>query len=424
MPRFNIDELPSVPAVPRRAPADDSAYAEAVRLIAGAERVVVKTGNGAFGLAESGPAGGLLSELLERADAVYVHGPQAVGILPGTHPRNMRVGGSKGSMSGNAAMAEADVAIVIGARAVCQWDSSLTAWKSVRAIIAINARSEDACHYNKSLPLVGDAAAVVSGLVAALRAAGVDKGAVHSPWLRACSEKLREWESFLASRVAVGVLRDLKFDRDVLTQPAAVAELAAFCGRKDAIKYFDAGDVQANGFQLIEDNALGDTFTETGASYMGFAVSAILASALAEAPRYPVAFTGDGSFMMNPQVLIDAAALGLRGMIVLFDNRRMAAISSLQLAQYGAEFRTDDEVAVDYAAMADSVAGVKGFRGGASIPELRAALEEAYRFEGLSLVHLYVYSGGDERGALGAYGDWNVGSWCAAVQAEKHRIGL
>ena len=57
-------------------------------------------------------------------------------------------------------------------------------------------------------------------------------------------------------------------------------------------------------------------------------------SALADKPRYGIAFCGDGSFMMNPQILIDAVEHGVRGMIVIFDNRRMAAITGLQLAQY------------------------------------------------------------------------------------------
>jgi 3D-(3,5/4)-trihydroxycyclohexane-1,2-dione acylhydrolase (decyclizing) len=421
---FNVDELPRVQRMGPRAPSDPAVYEEAVELIKKAERVVVKTGNGALGLAQSGPASGLLSELLERADAAYVHGPQAVGILGGGHPRNMTVGGSKGSIAGNAAMAEADLVIAIGARAVCQWDSSGTAWKKAEKIIAINTRAEDATHYNRTLPLVGDAVVVVRGLVEALRAAGVNKGAVETAWSRACREKRGEWDEFVRSRLALGRLYDSKFRGEVLTAPAAIAETIAFCGRVGALKHFDAGDVQAIGFQLVEDGAPGDTFTETGASYMGFAASAVLASGLAVAPRYPVAFSGDGSFMMSPQILVDAVHLGVHGMIVIFDNRRMAAISGLQLAQYGAEFRTDDNVAVDYAALADAVEGARGFRGGSSVAELRSALEEAFRFPGLAVVHVQVYSGEDERGGLGAWGSWNVGSWCEAVQAEKHRIGL
>ena len=77
------------------------------------------------------------------------------------------------------------------------------------------------------------------------------------------------------------------WQRQVLTQPQAIAVTAAFCKRVDAVKLFDAGDVQANGFQVVEDDRPGETYTEAGASYMGFAVSALMASAIAERGRYP-----------------------------------------------------------------------------------------------------------------------------------------
>ena len=45
--------------------------------------------------------------------------------------------------------------------------------------------------------------------------------------------------------------------------------------------------MQANGFQIVEDDPPFETFTETGASYMGFAVAALMAAAIADQPRYP-----------------------------------------------------------------------------------------------------------------------------------------
>ncbi len=150
---------------------------------------------------------------------------------------------------------------------------------------------------------------------------------------------------------------------------------------------------------------------------MGFAVSALLASAIADDPRYGIAFTGDGSFMMNPQILIDGVEHGVNGMIVLFDNRAMAAITGLQNAQYLNGFRTSDSVAVDYVAMAAAVKGVKAVFGGTSAEELQAALAEARAHDGLSLVHVPVYGGDDPLGGMGAYGSWNVGNWVDDVQS-------
>jgi 3D-(3,5/4)-trihydroxycyclohexane-1,2-dione acylhydrolase (decyclizing) len=146
-------------------------------------------------------------------------------------------------------------------------------------------------------------------------------------------------------------------------------------------------------------------------------VSALLAEALADQPRYAIAFAGDGSFMMNPQVLIDAVEHKTRGTIVIFDNRRMSAISGLQIAQYGYDFRTHDSVAVDYVTMASSVRGVLALSGGSTRESLTTALNKAYNHDGLSVVHVPVYYGPDPRGGMGAYGSWNVGNWVADAQA-------
>jgi len=151
---------------------------------------------------------------------------------------------------------------------------------------------------------------------------------------------------------------------------------------------------------------------------MGFAVSALLAGAIADQGRYAMAFTGDGSFMMNPQVLIDGIEHGVRGTILLLDNRRMSAISELQVAQYGNAFRTSDTVIVDYVQMAASIDGVMALYGGDDGEALKAALVAAHAHSGLSLVHVPVYFGPHAASGMGAYGRWNVGSWCEEVEGD------
>ena len=153
-------------------------------------------------------------------------------------------------------------------------------------------------------------------------------------------------------------------------------------------------------------------------------ISALLCSAYLKNPKYGIAFTGDGSFMMNPQILIDAVEHGVKGMIALFDNRRMAAISGLQHAQYGYEFKTHDSVYVDYVAMANSVKGIRALHGGFNAEELKKCLKNAFQHEGLSLIHIPVYSGQDEMGGMGAYGSWNVGNWVNDVQASYLKVKI
>ena len=222
--------------------------------------------------------------------------------------------------------------------------------------------------------------------------------------------------AFREQQCSAAPLFDEAWQRPVLAQPAAIATVANFCKRHGLLKLFDAGDVQANGFQIVKDDSPFDTITESGASYMGFGVSAVLAGAMAATPRYTVAFTGDGSFMMSPQVLIDAVQHGAQGTIVIFDNRRMAAISGLQMAQYAVEYRTNDVVDVDYVRLASSVKGINAVWGGTSVKELEAALSQAHAYPGLSVIHVPVYHGSDPANGMGAYGQWNVGNWCSDVQ--------
>ena len=209
-----------------------------------------------------------------------------------------------------------------------------------------------------------------------------------------------------------------------MTQPAAIKLATDWARTNNCVSIFDAGDVQANGFQIVEDDKPGQSITDGGASYMGFACSAVLASALSAQSFYPLAFTGDGSFMMNPQIMIDAVEHKVHGCILLLDNRRMSAISALQMDQYGVDFATNDSVKVDYVAMAKSIQGINAIHGGYDAKSLLSALKSAREYKGLSVIHLPVYYGPNELGGLGTYGRWNVAVWAEETQKLRHEIGL
>jgi 3D-(3,5/4)-trihydroxycyclohexane-1,2-dione acylhydrolase (decyclizing) len=421
---FNLDSLPSDEPPRLGAAAENgvhggnSAYERAARVILSSERVVMKVGGGGR------EAGEEIARFLDLADAVAVTSPLVSGVIPFDHPRNMTVGGSKGSISGNYAMEEADCLVVVGSRFVCQSDCSRTGYPKVKNVVNINADLESAMHYRRTIPLVGDAAATLSILNAGLTRA-IEKGPKKkSDWFERCRGKRLEWDAFREERYRNPRLFDPVWGREVLTQPAAIKAATDWARKNDAVSFFDAGDVQANGFQIVQDDRLGRTFTETGASYMGFAASALLSTALASKPFYGLALSGDGSFVMNPQILIDGVEHGVKGCVVVMDNRRMGAISGLQEAQYGTIYATADSVGVDYVAWARSVAGVAAFYGGDTTDDLVKALDAARRHDGLSLIHVPVYWGSDPLGSMGVFGRWNVGNWCEETQEFRHEIGL
>ena len=415
---FNLDELPTGSPPPLGQAIDDGRYEAAANLLLKSQRVTVKVGGGAR------QAGTELQGFLDLVDGVAVTSPLVSGVIPYDHPRNMTVGGSKGSISGNHAMEHADLLVSVGSRSVCQSDSSRTGYPQVKHVININTDMQSAMHYNRTLAFVGDAAATLKHLNEVLRG-NPKKHSGDSSWFRDCQDKRKQWDTFKSERYDNATLFDDVWQKEVLTQPAAI-KCAADWARthKDVVNFFDAGDVQANGFQVVEDDRLGRTFTETGASYMGFAVSALLAGGLAEPRFHGLAFTGDGSFTMNPQILIDGVQHGVKGTILLLDNRRMGAITGLQDAQYSREHATHDAVAVDYLVWAGAVQGVLARHGGYSAESLLEALDASYGYDGLSMVYVPVYFGPDPLGGLGAYGRWNVGNWCEDVQALRHEIGL
>jgi 3D-(3,5/4)-trihydroxycyclohexane-1,2-dione acylhydrolase (decyclizing) len=412
LPGFNLDELPEVSPVSMGAAEGD--YALAARWIQEARQPVIKLGGGGRN------GGSELTTLLDHSGGVLVHTPIASGCIPYQHPQNMTIGGSKGSLCGNYAMENADLLIAIGTRAVCQSDCSRTGYPNVKRVININSNLEDALHYHRTLALVGDVRRTLQQLNQAIGAGSMGK----QEWLQACAEKKQAWQAFKLDRRSHPILVDEYWDGPVLSQPAAIQIATEWARENKAVCFFDAGDVQANGFQVVEDEHPGQTFTETGASYMGFAVSALLSTGVASQPFYALTLTGDGSFTMNPQILIDGVEHGACGCILLLDNGRMGAITGLQEAQYGAGFATWNSLHVDYLAWARAVPGVLALDGGRTPESLHAALEQAGRYAGLSLIHVPVYYGPDPLGGMGVYGRWNVGNWCDGVQSLRHEIGL
>ena len=162
--------------------------------------------------------------------------------------------------------------MAVGSRFVCQSDCSRTGYPHVQHVININTDSDTATHYGKTTALVGDAGPTLRLLIDAMKQRGANPRTTPSDWMTRCAEQRRAWDELKALRYSNPVLYDEVWNREVMTQPAVIKTATDWARKHDAVNFFDAGDVQANGFQIVEDDRLGRTFTETGASYMGFAV--------------------------------------------------------------------------------------------------------------------------------------------------------
>ena len=416
--KCNLLELPLKPVFPKVSTDDDNIFKTATELVDSAKCITIKYGGGAK------KCGHEMMRLADTIDAVIVSGAKMSGVVPYSEKRFMSVGGTKGSICGNYAMNHADLVITLGSRAVCQWDCSGTAWKKAKNIINFNSNTEHLNHYNKSLLILGDAQSNLIKWNKYLEIRGFNKQSKVSEWLQTNLKNKKDWEDFKHKRYNNPTLFSDLHGRNILTQPAAIKIAYEFAKEKKAARYFDAGDVQANGFQIVEDEEYGLTYSDTGSSYMGFAASSLLANALAQHPIYAFAFSGDGSFTMNPQIIFDGQQYGLKGCLIIFDNRSMAAVEALQAVQYSGKYTSNVHVYTDYVAHVNAVKGVKGIFGGYSPDAFIDALDKAFNYQGLSVIHVPVYVGDHELGGMGVFGEWNVGNWCNKTQEEHHNIGL
>ena len=204
---------------------------------------------------------------------------------PLAHPRNMTVGGSKGSICGNFAIEEADLLVAIGTRCVCQSDCSRTGYlkrepghqhqhgsrggDALRADDRARRRRPDAGTSQCVAPAAERAPpAILNRPGSRLRSEAPGVGGLQTRAIRRPDP---------ARRVLGRERPDATCGHQARNRlgPAPRRRLLLRCGRRPGQRVSDR-----------RGRRLGQTFTETGASYMGFAVSSLLATALARQPFY------------------------------------------------------------------------------------------------------------------------------------------
>jgi len=402
---YNLDRLLRPAPKPRCGMRPDPVQIrEAVAAILRHSRITLRVGGGAVN------AGPQVKALAERIGAAVVMGPVALDAVESDFPLNVGLAGSKGSLSGNFASESATLVINVGGRGVCQADCSATLYASAAEFINVNLNPVEALRYD-GIPVVGDAGAALEELLAALSARPEKQP--DPAWLADIAEAKQRWTAYLEDYYAHPWV-DGK-----LTQPAVIKAVDEFINARGGIKIYDAGDVQAHGFQIARHTAPKTFISDTGNSAMGFGISAAFGLGLEPSGQYPTAIIGDGSFLMQAQAVRDMVKHGSRCTVVVLDNQAMGAITALQWAQEYHGFATSDPpgvAPVDFAALAQSM-GCAGFRAGSSLESVVECLERARSSSGPAVVDVKVAFGRDKYAALGAFGRWNVGPWSPAVEA-------
>ena len=183
-------------------------------------------------------------------------------------------------------------------------------------------------HYRHTLALVGDVPAPLEKVEPGAGASEPEK----SEWSGGpCGEA--ESASGRPSKLNARpdpILDDDYWGREVLTQPAAI-KTALGLGKSQSVRsHLRCRRCAGQRLPDRRRRTCRSDLHRDRRQLHGFCGLRSAGNRHGAKPFYGWPCTGDGSFTMNPQILIDGGEHGARGCILLLDNGRMAAISGLQ----------------------------------------------------------------------------------------------
>ena len=402
-------ELPEAPEPRKRRPhdrpaGDPAALAQAADLLIQAQRPVIVAGGGVI---LSG-AWDELRALAEHLGACVVTTMQGKSAFPEDHPLYAWHMGANGTTCGNYMTVHADVLLAVGVRFADKAASSYKPGASFNIpptkLIHVDIDpAEIGKNYPVEVGIVGDAKAVLGGLLAAVRQRVPARAWRDAPYTREIAEQVAGWWR---------QNRDLReSDRAPVTMGRAIAEVRKVLP-PDGIVFTSSGNIQAQVFQEMPFFKPRTYISAGGFSTMGWSFPAAMGAKLA-APQAPVvAMVGDGDFLMTIQELATAVQYHIPVVVVVLNNAGWQAIRDLQLAAYGEEavYATmfedhSQSLTPDFATIA------RGFGAHAvriSRPdEVAPALREALEMGGPAVIDVMVDTQPGTSGGL-APGWWDV----------------
>ncbi|MFD6054126.1 thiamine pyrophosphate-binding protein [Agromyces sp. NPDC060279] len=365
-----LEGAAGVPAAARAArpapapePGDPEAVATAAALIARASSPVIVAGGGSTGAVAE------VTALAERLGAPVVTTLNGKGVLDETHPLSL---GSNLRIASAREVAEtADVLIVLGSK-LGEAELWVPRLEAGGAVVRVDISAAQ-LHKNleASVGIVGDTAAVVAGLLAALDAEG-SAGADAAP---------RAWPELDARRAAIAAEV-----HGILPETVELAERIAGALPEDAIVAGDSSQIVylalANVLRQSRPHSL--LYTPTYAT-LGYGLPAAIGARVAQTERPVVTVIGDGALMFCVNEFVTAIEQRLDLTVVCVDNGGYAEIRQNEVDR-GIQPIGVDLVQPDWAALAAAF-GASAQRVGRA-EEVAPTIAAAIAAGGVQFVHV------------------------------------
>ncbi|MCC2634637.1 MAG: thiamine pyrophosphate protein central region [Ramlibacter sp.] len=302
--------------------ASEQDLAQAVALLAAAQRPVLFIGHGAT-LAGAGEE---LTALQQQLGIPVITSPNGMGCVPAADPLTLGFIGRNGAYPANQAGRHADLVICIGTRFD---DRSSSTWHPgyswnfpATKLVHVDIDPQElGRNYPPTLGVIADAKVFTGQLLAAATRDGKARRGQFAAWREQVAGWRAEWEAFvrpnfgaittpIRPEYVVGALQDVLPD--------------------DVILALDSG-VHHNWFmQFWQPKRAQSMLNSWGYSSMGFGVCGVLGAQMAAPDRPCVAVVGDGGFMMAPYVVATAVEYELPCVWIVWNNFAWGAIRDLQ----------------------------------------------------------------------------------------------
>jgi len=306
---------------------DPARVAEAAALIAAAKRPLFYGGGG---LINSGPeACARFTELVRLVDAPCTLTLMGLGALPASDPHFLGMVGMHGLYESNMAMHDCDVMIAVGSRFDDRVTGRLNAFAPNSKKIHVDI---DPSSLNKNVridvPLLGDCAATLEALLAAMRQAKVPPdGAARKAW----------WQQIDAWRA-----RDcLSYDRsrtDIIKPQYALERLYALTRGRDPYITTEVGQHQMWAAQFFKFDKPYHWMTSGGLGTMGYGLPAAVGVQVAHPDALVIDIAGEASILMNIQEMSTICQYRLPVKAFILNNQYMGMVRQWQELLHGGRY--------------------------------------------------------------------------------------
>lgn len=247
--------------------------------------------------------------------------------------------GMHGSVRSNTALMESDVLLAVGTRLSDRVTGNMAEFAPNAKLIHIDIDPAEIGKLRTAdVPIVGDAQAVLSGIITQLEKENLQV-------------QTHEWLSYLhtlASFESTAVCDNVKASspteaNDHITPRVCMQALGSALAKQEAqgvhtIVTTEVGQHQMWASQYLYRNTPRSFLSSGGLGTMGFGFPAAIGASLAYPTAQVVCVAGDGSFQMNVQELATARAYGAAVKLVIIDNSCLGMVHQWQQFFYNQRY--------------------------------------------------------------------------------------